>query len=184
MTLIGGDFNQRPDKHGETAANGLETDPDCWYREFSHGHGSTTLAGETCESNTSVYNTHYDTAWLHAGGATNPAVAEFCQQFTRLEEFAATSPDLHDAANSCTDIVDGPGNPGSDGKLDKNRIDYIWVSWENSSGSAYRPGSAVAATHVPYASADLGIDPSPLNLESYSDHRGVEALIGWPVLFN
>lgn len=182
MTVIGGDLNQRPDTHGEDLENGLEIDPNCWYRRFSPVHSNETLDGESCGIYSSIIDRYYDTAWLSSGGATNPAIAEFCEQFTRIAEFAASSPDLHDAANSCTDIVDKNNNPGSDGLLDKNRIDYIWVSWENSLGTAERPPvAALAATRVAYASADLGVDPHPLDLTNYSDHRAVHALLTWPV---
>ncbi|MGH2806618.1 MAG: hypothetical protein ACRDKT_05020 [Actinomycetota bacterium] len=187
LTIAGGDFNGRPDQHGDTAAQGLETDPSCWYRRISAWHEDFTSAGESCPQNpTSVFDRYTDTVWVSAGTATNPAATTLCEQFTRGEEFGVNDPDIHDAANSCTDIIDNesPANEpvaGADGRLDKSRIDYIWASWENISGVA--EAAAVAATRIQHATADLGVDPNPTSLDfltNYSDHRAVQTLFVMP----
>lgn len=191
LWIAGGDLNARPDKtcavgSCETPAEGLETDPDCWYRKFSGGHvNSTPLGVPNCGFSPSTVDRFYDTVWLSAGGGSNPAPLSFCEQFTRLGAFNAADPQVHNAANSCTDIVQAAAGPPDplEGDLDKNRIDYIWAGWDTSCGGPEVPPTALAASRVALASADLGIDPVPntsnpaLNdFRAYSDHRAVHSL--------
>lgn len=181
MTLIGGDFNQRPDKDGELATNGLETDPDCWYRTLSAAHGDSELLGVPCGSGP---NRYYDTAWLWpgSGGGANPAATSFCQQYTSFTDTQLIGPTLSDATNSCTDLVGSPNStvPGPDGKLDKQRIDFLWVGFENASGNAWTPPAQVVQPLIADAGADLGLDLT--SVSSYSDHRAVKAIVTWPVV--
>ncbi len=180
VTLIGGDLNRRPDKRGELPTNGTETDPNCWYRGFSAAHDNiSVLTGGSCSS---VSDRYYDAVWLDpsGGGAANPASGGICGQFTR-KFFHLDAPDASDASSSCTDLFrNGPsGAPGPDSRLDKARIDYLWVGWETTAGTAWRPPPAQAAALVENASADLGLDLTSLN--AYSDHRAVQALLTYPV---
>lgn len=181
MSIIGVDFNQRPDKHGENPENGLEADPDCWYRTFSAAHTDSDSSG-TC---TGVgANRYYDTAWLWpgSGGGTNPTASSFCEQYTSFSDTQLNDPTFSDGTNSCTDLVGDINqttpDPDGDGKLDKQRIDYLWVGYENASGNAWTPPSQVVSGFVADAGADLGLDLA--SQSSYSDHRAVRALLTWP----
>ncbi|HEX2295804.1 MAG TPA: hypothetical protein VHN37_10890 [Actinomycetota bacterium] len=162
MSLISGDFNTRPDQDGETLQHGLESNPDCWYTGFSALHTS------GCTVATDRY---YDSVWLEpAGGAgINPAVTSICHQYTKAFSFDTTI-EPEEAGNSCTDL-DGRG------ALDRNRIDYIWPSWELDNGSVCRPPLAEAQALVDFASADMTVSGTGVN--RYSDHRAVEAIVNW-----
>ncbi|MDQ4143800.1 MAG: hypothetical protein M3198_08695 [Actinomycetota bacterium] len=171
-TIIGGDFNKRPDLHHEGTQNGLEADPDCWYRGFSaaaaHPNGP-------CPARSDAY---YDTVWLKEGGATTPAAPAICSQYTRkyFSLGKLTGEDNlagEDLSTSCTDIYGEKVGP--DGQLDKGRIDYLWVRWEDPSGDAWRPLEPQAAALIPSASADVGFDVT--TGQAYSDHRAVSATI-------
>lgn len=188
MTIVAGDLNQRPDISGvpgigpfvtpieESAAQGLETDPDCWYRVFSEAHGNapTTepLDGNGCGGYwSSTTDGYYDAVWSYAGsgGGTNPTSTSFCQQFTFNRE-GGVPVTAHDTWNSCTDA-------NLNGVLDRGRIDYIWVRYEDGSGNKVSHPTPVVASLIEYASADLQVDP--LSLTAYSDHRAVQALLRW-----
>lgn len=178
VTIIAGDFNQRPDKAGvtpEPTTEGLETDPDCWYRNFSAAHAQQRMPNSTyCGGIHADY--FYDTVWLHplSGGLTNPTATSFCQQFTRTDDYDPVPPDEDDLGNSCTDLNGGTGN----GYLDRSRIDYIWVGWDSAPGQRWTPPAAVAAGFIEYASADTGLDLD--SVTRYSDHRAVQALMMYP----
>ena len=103
MSLVGVDFNQRPDKDGELPSNGLEADPECWYRTFSAAHADAEVLGGTCSGGA---NRYYDTAWLWSGsgGGTNPTATYFCEQYTSFSDIQLISPTLSDGTNSCTDL--------------------------------------------------------------------------------
>lgn len=162
ISLIMGDFNTRPDHDGETVLHGLETAPDCWYTGFSALHTGCSVAGDR----------YYDSVWLkpQGGAGVNPAATSLCQQYTRVFPID-TNIAPHDAGNSCTDL-------DMDGQLDRNRIDYIWPSWEYETGQPYRPNLATAQLMIEYASADTGM--SLTAPDRYSDHRAVEAIVAWP----
>ena len=176
ITVMAGDVNQSPDLDSPTAlADGLETDPDCWYRKQSAAHLDQTVLGSSCSS-TAGSNVYYDAVWLapESGGGTNPTATSFCQQYTFSTTPTLTSPDTEDAESSCTDL-------NLDDLPDKKRIDQIWLGW-NPTGSAWTPPSGVAASYVQYASADTGLNLKSLN--RYSDHRAVQALISYPPVTN
>lgn len=179
MTIVGGDFNVRPDEDADLPTNGLETDPDCWYRKFSQGHEDLLIG-----CGTGAQDRYYDTVWVHpdSGGTVNPMIPSACQQFTSSRVLQPVAPELKGATNSCTDLVNnGSGAAGQDGKLDKNRIDFIWTSYENPSGTAWRPPAQAIVPFVAYASADLGLSLDAGSLgTSYSDRRAVNSLLVWP----
>lgn len=183
MTVLAGDFNERPDARGELPTNGLETDPNCWYRKMTPAQDNVSpISGDNCGG--SGYDRYYDTVWVHpgSGGGTNPTATSFCEQYTFNNDLAMQDVDLRDATNSCTDLVrnNDPNTVGMDG-LDKGRIDYIWTSYEDANGTAWRPPAAAIAPFVTYASADLGQSLDAANLATfYADHRAVQALLAWP----
>ena len=178
MTIMGGDVNRRPDTRAETIAEGLETDPFCWYRRVSAAHGNNLVTGENClaEGNFTK-DRYYDTVWTHtgSGGGTNPTATSFCQQFTRVNVFDLPQTDTNGVANSCTDL-------NLNNELDKSRIDYIWVSYEKANGVPWTPPTPAVAAHIPFASADLGISLEPTDdvAKRYADHRAVQSLLTWP----
>lgn len=178
MTIVGGDFNQRPDKWGELPTNGLETDPNCWYRRASTAHLNQSLvAAQDCGANP-TYDRYYDVVWAYpgSGGGTNPTATSFCEQFTYVNDvdLLGSPPDPNDATNSCTDA-------NLNGVLDKGRIDYLWTSYEGSTGSAWKPPHPVISGLIEFASADLGLSLDAGTLaSSYADHRAVQAVLTWP----
>lgn len=183
VTIIGGDFNERPDKHGETPLQGLEEDPDCWYRSFSGFHDTATLAGEPCPSRLN----YYDAVWVSplGGAGQNPGPNSLCQQFTKVYNLDPLDDNV-EAGNSCTDINEGENpsnacatNAVTDCVLDRSRIDYIWVRWEDSLGRGRIIPMESVRTRLPMASADLGLDLT--SADRYSDHRAVFALMNYPV---
>ncbi|HEV2755171.1 MAG TPA: hypothetical protein VG318_05270 [Actinomycetota bacterium] len=179
LYVVGGDFNQNPDLDSATAAaNGLEADPDCWYRRFSAAHANTTTVSQTsCGSTQS--DQYYDSTWLYplSGGGTNPTATSFCQQYTYSTTLSLGTPDAEDVENSCTD-------ENLDGNPDKKRIDQIWLRWgtsQNPLGGATPIPVTIAASHLLYASADTGLRLNS-SLSRYSDHRAVQALVQYPAL--
>lgn len=183
MTVLAGDLNRRPDFRGNLPTNGLETDPNCWYRKITPAQDNVSLvSGENC--GTGGIKRYYDTVWLYpgSGGGTNPTATSFCEQFTFNNDLALGDVDIRDATNSCTDLVTNSQEPepGQDG-MDKSRIDYIWTSYEYANGTVWKPPAAVIAPFIEYASADLGQSLDAANLaEFYADHRAVQALVAWP----
>lgn len=189
MTIIGGDFNERVDNDlivggYESPSNGLEADPDCWYEKFSAAHQD--LPVLPC--GTGSQDRYYDTVWIYplGGGTTNPMITSACHQYTHSRILQPVAPELKGATNSCTDLVNNAsGDAGPDGKLDKGRIDFIWTSYENTAGAAWKPPAAAIVPFVSYASADLGLsldaDVDSIG-RSYSDHRAVNSLLEWPPL--
>ncbi len=196
LTVIAGDFNRKPDTTldlagNESPTNGLEPDPECWYRGFSYPHLDQTVDSpqdptdpndQKCSGGV---NRYYDAVWMHpgSGGGTNPTATSFCEQWTHASDLLDTFPERA-GRNSCTDTPkdtndDGVPDQLPDGKLDNGRIDYIWAGWEND-GTPYLPPQPVAAGYISYASADLGIDLDSPDLRLYSDHRAVQALLAWP----
>ena len=183
MTILAGDFNQRPDKRAEEAVNGLEADPECWYRRASAAHATNIVTQEGCGS--PAHDRYYDTVWLYpgSGGGTNPTATSFCEQYTYDNVLAPLSADLDQATNSCTDLVEnGSGDPSLEGNgLDKARIDYIWTSYERADGLVWNVPAPTVAAFVQYASADLGMSFSADSAGTrYSDHRATEAVLTWP----
>jgi endonuclease/exonuclease/phosphatase family metal-dependent hydrolase len=183
MTILGGDVNRKPDRHRvagvETAASGLETDPNCWYRRASAAHLNDSLLDGAC--GTAAYDRYYDTVWTYpgSGGGTNPTATSFCEQFTfnNAVDLLGSGPDTNDVSNSCTDVAP------IDDALDKSRIDYVWISYERADGSAWTPPATAVAPHIAFASADFGLSLDVGDLaESYSDHRAVQTLLTWPAV--
>ncbi len=183
MTLIAGDLNQRPDKHGELPSNGLEADPDCWYRRFSAPHDSNSLASGNCVN--TLHKKYTDVVWAFPGGGgfNNPTPTSFCEQFTYSNDVGVPI-DANDVSNACTDVVGGglAGNAGPNGVLDQGRIDYIWAGWMTPDGLTLKPSAPQAAALIEYASADLGLSFRDLQTAtSYSDHRAVQATVRYAV---
>lgn len=175
LSIIGGDLNQRPDKDGELPTNGLEADPDCWYRQWSSPHANTSPLGSSCTG--FISDKYVDAVWAYPGlgGHLNPALPAFCNQYTYRNDVGLPLT-TDDTTNSCTDV------DGNAGVLDQGRIDYIWIGWETSLGNTVKPTDTGSLSTVAYASADLGMSLDDLtNPTMYSDHRAVEALVRYPV---
>ena len=176
MTIIGGDVNRRPDTSADEISNGLETTPDCWYQRISVAHSDVPLSDKTCGP-TLARDRYYDAVWLYpgSGGGTNPTSPAFCEQFTRESSFLQPPASTNGLANSCTRF----NNPAV---LDRSRIDYLWLSYEDAAGVAWKPPARAIAGHIAFASADLGIslDPSDDPAQRYADHRAVQGLFTWP----
>lgn len=155
VTLIGGDFNEAPDTSGETVLEGLEADPDCWYRKMSGAHG------ETVPCSRPSWGNYLDTVWAspNAGGLTNPTSPLFCSQYTYSNDVILESGE----STSCTNL---DGNE----RLDKSRIDYVWARWERSGVTS------ISSSYVTFASADLGLSPDT-SPQAYSDHRAIETRV-------
>lgn len=178
LSIVGGDFNLRPDdaplsndsyttSSPEPDSHGREADPDCWYRWFSAVHDNTVDAdGSYCDRGVDpAADTYYDTVWAEQAGA-NPSDA-LCDQWTHTRQQATNG-------NACTD-VSGPDGT-ADGLLDRNRIDYVWVRWEDPEGNP-RPFDAAQAGD---AVLSASVDPVSVNdTNRYSDHRAVQATIRW-----
>lgn len=167
LSFISGDFNTRPDNSGEQPLNGLEANPDCWYQSMSKSHPGGCSPG---------HDRYHDTVWLQHSGLSNPAAPAICEQYTR-KFFNPPNIVGQDLSTSCTDIFKTDGSPGPDNppKLDKARIDYLWVGWENMNGSVWPGQREEAAARVVSASADVGFDVT--TGQEYSDHRAVSALV-------
>ena len=166
LTALAGDFNARADLSGQAPENGREASPDCWYRQLSSVHAS----GDGCSDPGSREDRYYDAIWLIEGGATNPAPESFCERFTR----ASGGSGERDDANSCTDLITRDGGTEPDGRLDKSRIDFVWLSWERRDGSVLTPTRTQAASWIPYARTDRSDDTSWSEAHGpYSDHRAL-----------
>lgn len=168
MTILGGDINRRPDTSGETALNGLEATPDCWYQSLSVVHTS------ACGGH--ARDRYYDAVWIYpgSGGGTNPTATSFCEQFTFNNEWNLGNTNNAELQNSCTDL-------GNNGLLDNERIDFIWTSYEDANGSPWKPGKEQVAPLITLAGTDVGLSLRPDTQEAlrhhYADHRAVQALL-------
>ncbi|HEX2296611.1 MAG TPA: hypothetical protein VHN37_15065 [Actinomycetota bacterium] len=196
LTLVAGDFNMSPrrddkdcaDQDADNKCDALpEATQDCWYRNFS-------AVGATCDPDPSQEHSYVDTVAVEAKATSATAI---CAQWTRARDSRDVSGnpgvyDTHSGSDYCHDYLDDDGHapgsanydaPGTEGnkrRRDKNRIDYIWVRWEDGSGNAVTAPVdtiAEAAAKVVQASVDTSA-PNPGNpAVRYSDHRGVHAAV-------
>jgi hypothetical protein len=178
-TVVGGDFNAHPDKQPhpdeperENLDSGRETDPDCWYRNFSALHDNEVDVRRLGESSTDCEDTakfssssdsYYDAVFVAAGGTGDG----LCEQWTSLHGLAAAK------GTSCTDTND-------DGLRDRGRIDYIWVRWEDGDGRVIPFDASEAAGLIEDASADRVCVSNRCSETRYSDHRAVWAEVSQP----
>ncbi len=104
-------------------------------------------------------------------GTRSRAATSIYHQYTNTKAFSSdTTIEPEEAGNSCTDL-------DSSGTLDRNRIDYIWPSWELDNGSVCRPPLAEAQALIDFASTGTTVSGTGVN--RYSDHRAVEAIVNW-----
>lgn len=169
MTVVGGDFNDHPQKTGgadcDTAGvceSGRQPDPKCWYRSLQGVFYPST----GCPLDYDV-RTYYDAVFVDA--KKDGDLSDLCLQWTRSKD-----EDPGDAANACTNILSPEG-----GLRDKSRIDYVWARFESDSGAVQRLSEAAAFDQFGKAGADqLAPDPDVESLR-YSDHRAVHAIVRW-----
>jgi hypothetical protein len=168
LTIVGGDFNNVPDRRKKSGgrdviAAGTEADPECWYRTFTRFR-SNRLSTKRTEGNrdctddrffTRGADSYYDTVWLAARRNRPRAI---CRAWTYNRRLRATR------GNSCTDT-------NSDGLRDRERIDYIWVRWENRRGKPQSPSRSQASALVGKADADRVCVDNDCRNTRYSDHR-------------
>lgn len=172
MTVVGGDFNERPDAEetGDTIAEWrMEQDPECWYRTLAES-----VSRQDCSKsfNNAQQGHYYDTVWEDQygedddAGGSGDGIYDICQQWTT---FNAKDGETCDQG------------AGGDEDRARQRIDYIWVRYENGDGS-------VAATYtdeelesfIPLARTDRGYkDGYSADLDRYSNHRGINAVLKW-----
>ena len=173
LTIVGGDFNQLPQRDGPASgdelAAGTQVDPDCWYRSLSMltardrqacARESRSFAAYHPRSDTYVDAVHA----AHQGTASGTGSPAICDEWTHSRAFASEG-------TSCTDVSGSDDRP--DGLSDRGRIDYVWARWELGDGRARSFTSDEAADLVGRAGADKVRPPR------YSDHRAVRALLYW-----
>ena len=156
LTIIGGDFNQRPDL-GDEEASGQEANPSCWYRWLSAAHPNTCL--DPYGGYGLLLDNYYDSVWVEQAG-TNPSDA-LCTEWTHAREHATSG-------TACTD-------ENRNGYRDRSRIDYLWFRWETAFGPRTF-SSEEDQDMFDIATNDNWTVDDPWR---YSDHRSVNALVRW-----
>ena len=174
LTILGGDFNQVPQRDrpvtGDELAAGTQVDPNCWYRSLSL---LTTRDRRECPAGQPASPAHYrprtdhyvDAVHAdHQGSTPGTASSAICEEWTHARAGARDG-------TSCTD-VSGRGD-GPDGRMDRGRIDYLWARWELGGGRprSFEPTQADELVH--------GAQADKVQPPRYSDHRAVRALISW-----
>lgn len=172
MTVVVGDFNEHPDP---THDDPVPADPDvaaewmaswrkeeqkaCWYKRFSLQVDDTACDAGTSGEWTFPYS---DTIGLLHGTGTEA----ICPQWTHSNQmkFAA-----REAADDCY------------GGKKKKRIDYLWVRYERSDGTAITDASdAWMRAQILEAAVDQGWFRSSTGATVlYSDHRMLHARLSW-----
>jgi len=167
LSVVLGDFNEHSDPRSTDPDADVEqwrreTKHACWYKRFS---GNEADGGCSITVGRSFSFPYYDTMFVEnsdEGGI-------FCNQWTLGNAKLGGS---NTNADSCSSR--------------KKRIDYLWVRYETSDGSAIKVSDmSYARTQIAAASVDQGFfDPTPDQPNSgdevrYSDHRALHARINW-----
>ena len=174
LTIVGGDFNQMPQRESGTTGDeqlvGTQSDPSCWYRSFNmlSVDDLSNCAGKKWYSSERYSGTsdHYlDAVHVqHLGPAPGTSHLSICDEWTHNRKYATRG-------TACTDVSGKDNAP--DGLTDRGRIDYIWARWKRPSGNALPIDRSNAPSLITEAATD---NPSP---PRYADHRAVRALVEW-----
>jgi hypothetical protein len=174
LSIVGGDFNNAPDKRKRSGgrdviAAGAEADPECWYRTLSQLRRNR-LKTRRDDGNRDCtddrffarpVDSYYDAVWL-AARRQGPRV--ICRAWTYNRKLQARR------GTSCTDT-------NGDGLRDRARIDYIWVRWENQRGRPRSLSRSQASARIRNAAADRACVDNDCRDTRYSDHRAAFAEI-------
>lgn len=158
LTVVTGDFNENVDIHAHDATYGnehwrKETDTSCWYEQFSALRPDRTA----CQLFSSHY---YDAVWAEN---PDPTVNHgICRHWTKAnEETQYTTAD-----DACTS--------------DRGRIDFVWIRYEDSTGTRIEYSLTGIQAKIEQAGADRGYyETSTGERQRYSDHRALHARIRW-----
>ncbi|MDQ3915038.1 MAG: hypothetical protein M3323_06855 [Actinomycetota bacterium] len=172
LTVVAGDFNEHPDPRHDDDDEATyrlqwrrEENQACWYKRFSVHHGSTDSCSLQLSGSWSF--PYHDVMWVEHSDAP----ADICKQWTLGNEF----PEGLAAADKCDE--------GTQPQV-KKRIDFMWVRYETSDGTAITTDAKdFARAQVDAASVDQGFyDPDPAVADDevrYSDHRALHLRVFW-----